>query len=235
MAVTEEQLSKGQISSIHKSQKKKILKRHICKSDLLRRPCDGWRRRRECTAGECPRRWGWSQAAGHSWTSDMSTEAATSHEPSTLSTAPWRSECRCGAGRHLSQTPTVPRQHCSSLNKSVLSFLHMLTTCTSNCQLPTTLLCAVQQSIDISCQPSPEQQTCSTGFAAVGPCWESQTHRPCTAQYPASSETVKSFLSHMGPQADLHFCSLQPDTSSSSETADMALVHSIQITGYLQI
>jgi len=80
----------------------------------------------------------------------------------------WRSECRCGAGRHLSQTPTVPRQHCSSLNKSVLSFLHMLTTCTSNCQLPTTLLCAVQQSIDISCQPSPEQQTCSTGFAAVG-------------------------------------------------------------------
>jgi len=29
---------------------------------------------------------------------------------------------------------------------------------------------AVQQSIDISFQPSPQQQTCSTEFAAVDPC-----------------------------------------------------------------
>jgi len=33
----------------------------------------------------------------------------------------------------------------------------------------------VQQSIDISCPPGPQQQTCSSGFAPVGPCWNRQT------------------------------------------------------------
>jgi len=28
----------------------------------------------------------------------------------------------------------------------------------------------LQQSIDISCPPGPQQQTCSSGFAAVDPC-----------------------------------------------------------------
>jgi len=32
---------------------------------------------------------------------------------------------------------------------------------------------AVQQSIDISCPPSPQQQTCISGFAAMG--WYRQT------------------------------------------------------------
>ena len=34
---------------------------------------------------------------------------------------------------------------------------------------------AVQQSIDISCPPYAEQQTCSSGFAAVDPCRDRQT------------------------------------------------------------
>ena len=33
----------------------------------------------------------------------------------------------------------------------------------------------MQQSIDISCPPGPQQQTCSSGFAPVGPCWNRQT------------------------------------------------------------
>jgi len=35
----------------------------------------------------------------------------------------------------------------------------------------------LRQSIDISCPPSRHQQTCSSGFAAVGPCWDRQTDR----------------------------------------------------------
>jgi len=31
------------------------------------------------------------------------------------------------------------------------------------------------QSVDVSCLPGPQQQTCSSGFAAVGPCWDRQT------------------------------------------------------------
>jgi len=33
----------------------------------------------------------------------------------------------------------------------------------------------LQQSIDISCRSGPEQQTFSSGFAAVGPRWDKQT------------------------------------------------------------
>ena len=33
----------------------------------------------------------------------------------------------------------------------------------------------LQQSINISCPPGPQQQTCSSGFAAVGPYWDRQT------------------------------------------------------------
>jgi len=40
---------------------------------------------------------------------------------------------------------------------------------------PAALLCAVQQSIDISSLPGPQQLTCSSGFAAVCPCWDRQT------------------------------------------------------------
>jgi len=36
---------------------------------------------------------------------------------------------------------------------------------------------AVQQLTDISCLLGPQQQTCSSGFAAVGPCWDRQTGR----------------------------------------------------------
>ena len=49
----------------------------------------------------------------------------------------------------------------------------------------------LQQSIDISYPPGrQQQQTCSSGFAAVGPCWDRRTdkrtetvpfHRPCSA------------------------------------------------------
>jgi len=49
------------------------------------------------------------------------------------------------------------------------------------------LLCAMQQSVDISCQPGlqlqtrswlgPQQQTCSSGFAAVGPDIQVNGHR----------------------------------------------------------
>jgi len=35
---------------------------------------------------------------------------------------------------------------------------------------------AMQQSINISCQPGPQQQTSSGGFAAVDPCWDRQTN-----------------------------------------------------------
>jgi len=39
-----------------------------------------------------------------------------------------------------------------------------------------------KQSIDISCQPGPQQQICSSGFAAVGWCWDRQSER-CKSQY----------------------------------------------------
>jgi len=35
----------------------------------------------------------------------------------------------------------------------------------------------VQQSIDIACLPGLLQQTCSSGFAVVGQCWDRQTDR----------------------------------------------------------
>ena len=33
----------------------------------------------------------------------------------------------------------------------------------------------LQQSVHISRSPDPQQQTCSSGFAAVGPCWDRLT------------------------------------------------------------
>jgi len=35
----------------------------------------------------------------------------------------------------------------------------------------------LQQSINISCPPGSQQQTCTSGFAAVRPCWDRQTDR----------------------------------------------------------
>jgi len=35
----------------------------------------------------------------------------------------------------------------------------------------------LQQQIDTSCLPGPQQRTCSNGFAAVGPCRDRQTER----------------------------------------------------------
>ena len=66
-------------------------------------------------------------------------------------------------------------------NKSVFSFLRMLTTWHYP-HSPATLLCAAQKSIDISCRPDPQQQTCSSGFAAVGPCWDRQSDRQTYGQ-----------------------------------------------------
>jgi len=42
---------------------------------------------------------------------------------------------------------------------------------------------AAQQSIDISCRSGPQQQTCSSGFVAVGHAGTGivQLHRPCSA------------------------------------------------------
>ena len=50
----------------------------------------------------------------------------------------------------------------------------------------------LQQSIDIFCLLGPQQQTCSRGFAAVGPCWDRQMdavpfHRPCSTYYAGSA------------------------------------------------
>jgi len=45
------------------------------------------------------------------------------------------------------------------------------------------MLCAVQQSVDNSCRPGPQQQTCSSGFAAEGPCADGHTDgRPTDAE-----------------------------------------------------
>jgi len=65
----------------------------------------------------------------------------------------------------------------------------------------------LQQSIDISCLPNPQQQTCSSGFAAVGPCWDRQTkgqtdrrtdtvtfHRLCSAYYVGSVNNQRILL-----------------------------------------
>ena len=61
------------------------------------------------------------------------------------------------------------RQCCSALraevNKSTLT----------TCHCPHIHTPPLQQSIDISFLPGPQQQTCSCGFAAVGPCWDGQT------------------------------------------------------------
>ena len=42
----------------------------------------------------------------------------------------------------------------------------------------------VQQSTDISCPPGPQQQTCSSGLAAIGPRWVRQTDRQTNGRTP---------------------------------------------------
>jgi len=70
-----------------------------------------------------------------------------------------------------------PRQstNCSCvivINKSAFVYLNTLTKWRG---LHRPLL--LQQSIDISCWPGPQQQTCSSGFVAVRPWWDRQTER----------------------------------------------------------
>jgi len=74
----------------------------------------------------------------------------------------------------LSQTWTHHSNAAKLLKKTcqAFSYLRMLTMW--HCpHLPA----AAAQCIDISC---PQQQTCSSGFAAVGPCWDRQTDGHCT-------------------------------------------------------
>jgi len=65
---------------------------------------------------------------------------------------------------------TIFTLHHTEKNKSVFTYLCTLTTW--YCRIRTPLL---QQLIDISSLPGPQQQTCSSGFAVVGPCWDRQT------------------------------------------------------------
>jgi len=71
-----------------------------------------------------------------------------------------------------------------------------------NMALPASANCMplLQKSIDICCLLGPQQQTCSSGFAAVGPCWDRQMgrhtdtvlfHRPCCAQPTGTSSASK--------------------------------------------
>ena len=59
-------------------------------------------------------------------------------------------------------------------SKSVCS----ATVYTDKVALPAFVHLLLQQSIDSSCWLGPQQQTCSSGFAAVGPCWDRQTDGP---------------------------------------------------------
>ena len=81
-----------------------------------------------------------------------------------------------------------------------------------------------QQPIDISCVPRPQQQTCSSGYAAVGPCWNRQTdrqmdghctlHRSCSAYYVGSAKRPKIKIEvdgkpvrerfHLGMHVNMH-------------------------------
>ena len=81
-----------------------------------------------------------------------------------------------------------------------------------------------QQPIDISCVPRPQQQTCSSGYAAVGPCWNRQTdrqtdghctlHRSCSAYYVRSAKRPKIKIEvdgtpvrerfHLGMHVNMH-------------------------------
>ena len=72
-----------------------------------------------------------------------------------------------------------------SLSRLYDSWLMSLCTYANNVALPKFAWCAslLQQSIDISYLLGPLQQTCSSGFAAVGPCWDGQTDGHRTVLY----------------------------------------------------
>ena len=61
------------------------------------------------------------------------------------------------------------------------------------------LLCAMQQSIDISCRSGPQQHVCNNGFAAVGPCWDRQTDRRID---PAAHSMRALPMNHRTPPCD---------------------------------
>ena len=93
------------------------------------------------------------------------------------------------------------QQHAAKLTRTCSA-----TTYANNVALPAFTHCmpAVQQSINIYCLPGPQQQTCSSGFAAVVPCWDRQIngwtdrqtdvpfHRPCSTYYAGSAKTFKN-------------------------------------------
>jgi len=78
---------------------------------------------------------------------------------------------------------TIKIQTPSKLRLPLATVLRMLTTWHCPHSHATRCCCwspAVQQSIVISSPPDPQQQTCSRGFAAVGPCWNKQNRRKDT-------------------------------------------------------
>jgi len=63
----------------------------------------------------------------------------------------------------------------------------------------------LQQSIDIFCTPGPQQETSSSGFAAVGSCWNRQTdtvplRRHCSAYYAGSANNTTLITSSHNTQ-----------------------------------
>ena len=87
---------------------------------------------------------------------------------------------------------------------------------------------AMQQSIDTSCPPGPQQQTCSSGFVVVVvvPCWDRHKerqidrrtdtiplHRPCSAYYAGSINKTTSHVSRR--------CSTATRSSNSSDWSGM--------------
>jgi len=86
-----------------------------------------------------------------------------------------------------------------TINKSVFSNLRMLTTW--HCPHSPAAAAAIDRYI--SCQPGPQQQTCSSYFAGVGPCWDRETdrrtdtvlfHRPCCAYYAGNANKGTTIL-----------------------------------------
>ena len=66
----------------------------------------------------------------------------------------------------------IDKRRCRCKYVSVLSTIRTLDNLSYR---PPRLLRAGRQSIDMSCVPGPQQQTCSSAFAVVSPCWDRQT------------------------------------------------------------
>jgi len=64
-----------------------------------------------------------------------------------------------------------------NLHNATTSSLCSATTYSDKVALPALAhrMLAMQRSIKISCLPGPQQQKCSSGFAAVGPSWYKET------------------------------------------------------------